>query len=81
MIITTLAIAFILFIVVMIVFGKVAMFQRPADPNDVFTEKCSVCHEKLHKSLLIERQIGGYKMLYFCKKCIDELTVAGKKLS
>ncbi len=54
------------------------MFQKPADPNDVFTEKCSVCRDKFHKSKLIARQIGDYKMLYFCKKCIDELTTAGK---
>lgn len=80
MIITLLAIAFLLLLIGMMFFGKMALLQKPKDPNDVFSEKCSICREKFHKSMLVERQIGDYKMLYFCKKCIEGLHTDSQRL-
>jgi predicted SprT family Zn-dependent metalloprotease len=73
MIITALAVAFLILLVFAAYFGRMALLQKPANPDDVFSEKCSICREKFHKSKLIERQIGDYKMLYFCKPCIEKL--------
>ncbi len=74
MIITALAIAFLILLIFIAYFGKMSLLQKPAHPDDVFSEKCSICREKFHKSKLIERQIGDYKMLYFCKSCVEKLT-------
>lgn len=44
--------------------------QPPGEPQ---MEKCSICRSKFSKSILIERQIGDYKLLYFCPSCITSL--------
>ncbi len=42
--------------------------QAPQDP-----EKCAVCRQPYPKTEMIERQIGDYKLLYFCRDCIGTL--------
>ena len=80
MIITILAILFLILIVGITFFGRVFLFQKPGNAEDVNSEKCSICRDKFPKASLVERQIGDYKMLYFCKKCVEKLGEDGKKL-
>lgn len=79
MVITLLAIVFLLFIIVMIFFGK-SLLLGQQNPDDPYTEKCSICRGKFHKSKLVERQIGDYKLLFFCRGCIEQLTRDKSKL-
>ena len=37
------------------------------------SEKCAICRLPHKNSEMIERQIGDYKLLYFCRTCIVRL--------
>ncbi len=74
MVVTVLAIASILLLGFLTVLGYKAVIRgsgavSPAEPR----EKCAVCRESLPKAELVERQIGDYKLLYFCRDCITRL--------
>ncbi|MBI4547481.1 MAG: hypothetical protein HY707_05855 [Ignavibacteriae bacterium] len=73
MIVTILAIVFLLLIVVAAFVGYKTVMQRGTSPEEMNLEKCSICREKFEKSQLILRQIGDYKLLYFCRKCVLSL--------
>ena len=70
MIVTILAVAFLLLIAVAAFLGYKTVIQRSTSPEEINQEKCSICLEKFEKSQLVLRQIGDYKLLYFCKKCV-----------
>ena len=74
MIVTILAIACILLLGSLTMFGYRAIIRRSGPSTGaVEREKCAVCREPAPKAELVVRQIGDYKVLYFCRPCIARL--------
>ena len=73
MTVTVLAAVFLLVVLAIAVFGFKAIVKQGKPPEDINTERCSLCRQSFSKSQLIERQIGDYKLFYFCNKCITQL--------
>ena len=73
MIVTIFAIVFLLLVLAVAAFGFKAIIKQGKSPQDLNKERCSVCKESFPKTQLIERQIGDYKILFFCAACITRL--------
>ena len=73
MVITVLAIAFLIIIGFIAFLGYKTVISAKTNPEEINMEKCSICRQKIEKSQLIERQIGDYKLLYFCRECVMKL--------
>lgn len=73
MTLTILASVFLVLILLLAVIGFRAGIKPAPPAADINTEKCTVCREKFNKAMLIERQIGDYKLMYFCPDCITKL--------
>jgi hypothetical protein len=73
MIVTVLAVVFLLLLLTVAVFGFKAIIKQGTAPQDLNKERCSICREQFPKTQLIERQIGDYKLLFFCAPCIMKL--------
>ena len=73
MVVTILALVFLVLIGFVVFVGyKTVMRRGPSEVNPN-SERCSICRERFDKQLLTERQIGDYKLLYFCRNCILSL--------
>ena len=70
MAVTVLAATFLIFLIIVAVLGYRVLGRRTAGTAEIDTEKCSVCRERFKKNQLIERQIGDYRILYFCRNCV-----------
>jgi len=75
MTITVLAVAFLLLILFVAVVGHKVIMQRDSASKDIDAQKCSICQKMFDKSILVERQIGDYKLMYFCRECVIKLSV------
>jgi hypothetical protein len=73
MTVTILASVFIALILFIALIGFKTVIKQERAPEDLNTEKCSICREKFNTSMLVERQIGDYKLLFFCQACITKL--------
>lgn len=73
MTVTILASLFLALIVLIALIGFKVAANQPKSTEDLNVEKCSLCRSKFSKSVLIERQVGDYKLLYFCPSCIHSL--------
>ncbi|MER3523984.1 MAG: hypothetical protein C4326_07935 [Ignavibacteria bacterium] len=73
MTLTILASLFLGLILLVALIGFTVAAKRPHHVDELPTEKCSICRSKFSTSVLIERQIGDYKLLYFCPSCITAL--------
>ena len=73
MTITILAIAFLLVLFLVAIAGYKTIIKRGSTPAASNMEKCAICRETFDKQELALRQIGDYKLLYFCKKCVAGL--------
>ncbi|HXG00302.1 MAG TPA: hypothetical protein VNL69_05920 [Bacteroidota bacterium] len=73
MTVTILAAIFLAFLVLLAIIGFKAATRKPISPEELAMEKCSICRSKFNKTLLIERQVGDYRLLYFCPSCIKSL--------
>ena len=71
--VTILAIGFLLMVLAIAVFGFKAIVKQGKPPEDINKERCSICRQSFFRQQLIERQIGDYKLLYFCSTCITQL--------
>lgn len=74
MAVTILAIAFLALVGFVAFIGYKTVIRR--DPSDTMiknSERCAICRQRFEKHLLVERQIGDYKLLYFCDTCILSL--------
>ncbi len=71
MIVTVLAVSFLCLVGFVAYIGYKTVI-RSASPTkeELATERCTICRERMAKELLVERQIGDYKLLYFCRTCI-----------
>lgn len=70
MTITILAIVFLLVLFFVAIVGYKTIIKRGGTPAESHMEKCAICRETFDKPELVIRQIGDYKLLYFCKKCV-----------
>jgi hypothetical protein len=71
MIITVLAVSFLILVGFVVVVGYKTVIRRSSPTGeDPATEKCAICRERIAKDLMVERQILDYKLLYFCRRCI-----------
>lgn len=73
MAVTILAVVFLLFIATVAYIGYKTVIRGGPPPEEVNFEKCSVCRQRFDKNKLLIRQIGDYKLLYFCRECIIKL--------
>ena len=73
MVITMLAAAFLLLILFLAVLGYGSVIKRRTSLQDINTEKCALCRRSFDKAHLVERQIGDYKLMYFCTDCVLKL--------
>ena len=73
MTITVLASLFILVMLLVAVMGFKAVIRQGKSPQEMNLEKCSVCGQKMNKASLLERQVGDYRLLFFCASCINKL--------
>jgi hypothetical protein len=70
MVVTFLAVLFLLLVTAIAVAGF-RMFSKRGAPNPSETlQKCSLCLRSFQKNLLIERQVGDMRLLHFCRDCI-----------
>ena len=73
MTVTILALLFLGAILVVAFLGFRAIIRQGKAPEDANKEKCSVCRTQYNRSQLIERQVGDYRVMYFCQSCIISL--------
>jgi hypothetical protein len=71
---------FLLFLIGIIFYGYgfVVKSTRRADAENM--EQCSLCRNNFDKRALVEREIGDYKLMYFCKSCISALHDAAARI-
>ena len=70
---TFLAIVFVASLLAAVFYGFGIVMRRPPTKEELQTEKCSICTAKFPKESLVERQIGDYKLLWFCRDCVLQL--------
>jgi len=73
MTVTVLAVLFLTLVLAVALFGFRAVITRGKSPDDLQNERCSICRQSINKTSMIEREIGDYKVLYFCSSCIAAL--------
>ncbi|HLX12474.1 MAG TPA: hypothetical protein VKS81_06635 [Bacteroidota bacterium] len=78
MAVTVLAIVFLLGMLATIVFGFKYIMRPGSAPAESAVEKCSLCRKTFNKTDLILRQVGDYKLVYFCASCIESLNAEAK---
>ena len=64
---------FIVFLIAIIFYGYgfVVKSTKPAGKEN--TEQCSICRLAFDRQQLVEREIGDFRLMYFCKSCIATL--------
>ncbi|HTR81614.1 MAG TPA: hypothetical protein VMM58_08285 [Bacteroidota bacterium] len=80
MIISILALLFLLMLVAIAFYGYGFMMKPARAPGEENTERCELCRERFEKKKLVERQIGDSKLLYFCERCILQLYDDAQKI-
>jgi len=73
MTLTVLAVIFLLIVLAVALFGFRAIIKHGNEPRDINIERCSLCRREYNKSQMIERQVGDYRLFFFCGSCIKEL--------
>ena len=73
MVVTVLAVIFLILLLIVAAFGFKAIIKQGKPPQDLNKEACSICREQFPKTDLVERQIGDYRLLFFCRQCIMKL--------
>lgn len=68
--VTILAVMFLALTVVLAVAGYRVLGKRTESPGTERTERCALCRNRFSRELLVERQIGDYKLMYFCRQCV-----------
>lgn len=72
---TYFAIGFVVLLIGAILYGFGIVMRRTPTQEELETESCTLCGQRLKKENLVERQIGDYKVLFFCVECIEKLAV------
>ena len=71
---------FLLFLIGIIFYGYGFVVKSTRTAGSENTEQCSLCRNTFDKRLLVEREIGDYKLMYFCKSCISSLHDAAARI-
>jgi hypothetical protein len=69
----TLSILFLLFIIISVFYGWGIIMRRTSRTGEEGMGTCSVCRKKMSREKLLTREIGDYKILYFCGDCVRGL--------
>ncbi len=77
--ITYLTIGFVVLLLGAVLYGFGIVMRRPPTQEELETESCTLCGQRLKKENLVERQIGDYKVLSFCVECIEKLALDSSK--
>jgi hypothetical protein len=73
MAVTILALLFLVLLLI-VAFAGFRILERGGKPAaGIPLQKCSLCLRPFEKNMLIERQVGDYRLLHFCGDCIDSL--------
>jgi hypothetical protein len=73
MVVSILAVGFLILVGFIAIIGYKTIIKGGPKKEEMNMEKCSVCRQPFDKQQLILRQIGDYKLLYFCRECILKL--------
>lgn len=73
MVITVSAIVFLIGILLLTVVGGRILRKKSDVGMPDNREKCSLCRNVHDKNDLVLRELGDYKLLYFCRACIIKL--------
>ena len=73
MTVTVLAVLFLLIVLAVALFGFRAIIKQGNEPRDINKERCLLCRREYNKSQMIERQVGDYRVFFFCGSCINDL--------
>jgi len=77
----TLTIVFLILLLLFVFYGWGLIMRRSGQTDDQEGEKCSLCRGQFPKDTLIEREVGDFKLFYFCIECIKGLANDAKQLS
>ena len=77
--ITYLTIGFVVLLLGGALYGFGIVMRRPPTQEELETEPCTLCGQRIKKENLVERQIGDYKILFFCGECIEKLSLESSK--
>jgi uncharacterized membrane protein len=69
-----LTVFFLLLIVLFIFYGWGIVMRRSSRTGEESKVQCSVCRNKYPAGELVSREIGDYKLMYFCGACIKGLS-------
>ena len=78
-VITYLTIGFVVLLLGAVLYGFGIVMRRPPTQEELETEPCTLCGQRINKDNLVERQIGDYKVLFFCTVCIEKLSMESSK--
>ncbi len=70
----TISAIFLILLVGAIFYGYSIVMRKPPTKEELGSEQCAVCRKRFPKEQLVEREIGDYKVLYFCHTCITALS-------
>lgn len=70
-----LSILFLILLLLFIFYGWGIVMRRSGEGDGNSGQKCSICRKYFPKDRLVEREIGDYKILYFCTDCIKSLSI------
>jgi hypothetical protein len=73
MLFSVLALAFLIIIGFIALIGYKTIIKGGPSPDEINLEKCSICRNKFERNQLLLREIGDYKLLYFCRECVMRL--------
>lgn len=73
MVVSVLAGVFLLGIALIAWFGMRLLGRSGGGPAAAAGERCSLCGKTFPRGELVERQIGDYRILRFCRDCIAAL--------
>ena len=71
--VTILAVLFLFLIVLCALLGYRIIGKSGTSPAEAHVEKCSLCLQKFDRNQLILRQVGDYKLFFFCRECVMRL--------
>jgi hypothetical protein len=73
MTLSILAFLFLLLIVLITIVGYRTITGRVRSIETKKTEQCLLCRRDFERGELVERNVGDYKLIYFCTECVQSL--------
>ena len=73
MVVTILALLFLVLLLLVAFAGFRILGKGGRPASGIPLQKCSLCRRPFEKNMLVERQVGDYRLLHFCHDCILSL--------